>query len=168
MKSDDMVNELESKWTHWNVHDTVQWFEYVLSTTYESGVINDSDCEIDDLSDNSDDDDESGNSGDNEDDEKSNQTNVNNDSSNVDYKLIERQLLSIGFRAKKNLPLIQESFQFRQYGFKNKQDRKILCKKTKQLLQKYPKQSKKKKNAKAKEFEQQQDVEGNIEDTVGR
>ena len=172
-----MVNELESKWAHWNVNDTVQWFfEYVLSTRYESHVVNDSDYEIEDLSDSDSDDDESENSndgaarGDNEDDEKSNLNihNVNDfNLKTVDYKLISKQLLSIGFRSKKNLPLIQESFQFRQYGFENKKDRQILCEKTKQLLKKYPKQeSKKKKNVKEIAKEQKhEDVEGNVEDT---
>ena len=66
----------------------------------------------------------------------------------INFDLIEKQLLMIKFDAKKYFPLIQEPVQFRQYGFNNKKHRKILFIKTKQLIQKYPKQKKKKTNVK--------------------
>ena len=83
-------------------------------------------------------------------------------SKRIDYKLIERQLLLIGFRAKIYLPLIQQAVQFRSYGFKNKQDRKRLFLSTKQLMQKYPKQRKKKKK---KQHQFNYGMEGHVDDT---
>ena len=64
---------------------------------------------------------------------------VNVSVNKVDYNVVEQQLVRLKFRAKKNLPFIQKGFHFHGYGFENKNDRKLLCKYTKQLMKKYPK-----------------------------
>ena len=76
-------------------------------------------------------------------------------------------LIAMNFRAKKNLPLIFKSFQFKQFGFKNKDDCKLLCKQTNILMQKYPKKSKKSKVKKQDEKNKSwsDDVEGFVQDT---
>ena len=140
---------VESKWQRWKVNDSVKWFEYVLSRNYEENT-------NDVVDDNSDSEDENEND-DNEDEKQSiletkngnysKQSNVT--AIEIDYKVIASQLSSIGFRAKTYLPLIQQPLQFRHYGFKNKGHRKILFKYTKQLIQKYPRQSNKKQSSKS-------------------
>ena len=72
------------------------------------------------------------------------------------------------FRAKKRLPLIQKSFQFREFGFKNKHDRRVLCRATKPLIKKYPRQhSKNRKSAKSSKADigGMQGLEGFVENT---
>ena len=69
----------------------------------------------------------------------------------------------VNFSANKYLPSIHEPIHFRLYGFKNKQDRKLLCKYTKQLMAKYPKTKKGKKKKQLKQ--QEESVEGNVDDT---
>ena len=135
MNGNDFIDEFESKWTQWNIHDSIKWFEYVLLTKYNQNEVNTL----------SDSDSDSGDEHNNDNDEKKDGGNMmmstNNHLTEKDYKLIEAQLISIGFRAKQNLSMIQKSFQFKQYGFKDKYHRKILCKYTKMLIAKYPKQS---------------------------
>ena len=60
---------------------------------------------------------------------------TDDEATKLDYNSIEKQLLSVGFRAKTYFPLIQKWVQFRHYGFKNKQDCKLLCKYTKKLIE---------------------------------
>ena len=49
--------------------------------------------------------------------------------------------MSVDFDAKTYFPLIEKGVQFKRYGFKNEKDCNLLCKSTKELLVKYPKQS---------------------------
>ena len=48
LNGDEIINDLESKWTQWKVKDTVQWFEYVLSLKYDKN--DGDDYQIEDLS----------------------------------------------------------------------------------------------------------------------
>ena len=140
------MNDFESKWTQWKVKDTVKWFEYVLSLKYDK--TDDDDYQIADLSESDDEsDDDDLTDKDDNDDEKQDpllSSMTGHDAEKLDYNSIEKQLLSVGFHAKTYLPLIQKWVQFRHYGFKNKQHCKLLCKYTKKLIEKYPKQRKKK------------------------
>ena len=167
LNGNQLIEDFESKWQQWNVNDSIKWFKYILTSSSNDYQ------DIED-SDDSDESDSSDELHENQDDEKhgvlSSGGNMSDDSKSrirskiVDYKLVESQLLLTHFRAKTYLPTIKHSLQFKQYGFKNKQNRKILCKYTKELMKKYPKQNKKKKRKVSKK-EKQKSVEGNVEDT---
>ena len=68
--------------------------------------------------------------------------------SNIDFAHVKSRLFAMQFNCKKDLPMILKSFQFKKFGFNNKQDCKLLCKNTKLLIDKYPKKHKKSKNKK--------------------
>ena len=182
LNGDATINEFESKWRQWKIADSIKWFEYVIASGYDENDIGDdsdndykidnideSDSEDDSGDTNSDDDDtgsdDDDTSGNKENDEKKDMVGNMSDSKQtaqeIDYKSIEKRLLMIEFRPKQYLPLIQKPLHFKQYGFKNKKHRKLLCKCTKKLLQKYPKNQKQKKKKKSNH----QSVEGHVDDT---
>ena len=136
------MDSFEKEWCEWSVDDTLKWFEFVLS----------------DKTDSDDDDDDDDN--DETEDEKQ-ETNEE-----IDFEHVKSRLYMIGFNSKKEFPILVKQFQFERFGFKNKKDRKILCKKAKQLIQKYPK-TKSKKSKKKQGGRKQKDVglEGFVQDT---
>ena len=67
----------------------------------------------------------------------------------VDFQDIKSHLFRIEFNAKEDFPVLLKPFQFKRFGFKNKNDCKLLCKKTKLLVKKYPKE----KNQRKKQVE---------------
>ena len=175
LNGDDTINEFESKWRQWKIADSIKWFEYVVASdciTNENDIGDESESEDDsgdtDSDDNDTDNDDGETGGNKENDEKKdmvcNMSDSKQTEQEIDYKLIEKRLLMIEFRPKQYLPLIQKPLQFKQYGFKNKKHRKLLCKCTKKLLQKYPKNQKQKKKKKSNH----QSVEGNVDDTGPR
>ena len=134
----DGINSFEKKWCEWDVDDTTEWFKFVLNM--KNG--GDDDYEIDDYSssDTSDGSHDDQDENDHEllDDEKKQELNEE-----IDFQDIKSHLLSIHFKSKKDLPMLSKTFQFKRFGFKNKKDCKLLCKKTQQLIEKYPKKRKK-------------------------
>lgn len=184
LNGNGVIDDFESKWTQWKIKDTIKWFEYILSLQCKQFNNDRNDYVIEDLSDTDresdsettdSDSDANSDSNHDHDEKKDSSSNRRDDSENhnskeksgtkeiVDYKLIENRLISVGFRAKKYLPLIQDPVQFRHYGFNNKKDCKLLYKYTKQLLEKYPKQSirNKKKNKLST-----QEIEGCVDATI--
>ena len=156
------IEQFESNWTMWTIDDSINWFEYILSSKHDD---TDDDSNSDTDSDSDSDSDESNgitsggnntNTNDNNDDEK-NESNKSQ-SEAVDYTSVHKNMVSSKFKARKNLPIMSKSFQFKQLGFNNKRYCKLLSKYTKQLMKKYPKPSKK---SKAKEGQ----VEGFVTST---
>ena len=131
MNGDNKIDLFESDWTHWNLNDSLKWFKYVLTINNNN---NNDDCSSDSESESD--------SNNGLDDEKIEEIIILNDE--IDYSKIESMLQMMKFRAKKNFPLIQTSYQLKQFGFKNKKDCKLLSKQTKLLLKKYPKKKSKK------------------------
>ena len=173
LNGDNIIDSFESNWTKWNVNDSLKWFKFVLSTKYTLSINNmhmnnnnnDNDYVIENLSEDDSDTDSDSESDSENDDEKLKESNVKETNVRVaiDYSVVEEQLNKLQFRAKKNLPLIKKSFQYHQFGFENKNDRKLLCQATKELMEKYPKKSKKKsQNNKNK---QNDNLEGFVDDT---
>ena len=162
LKGNDVIDEFEQKWTQWNVDDTLNWFSFVLKckkySSIDDGNVN-SDCKNDE-SDDSDTSDAS---------ESESESNGSRKREKVDYKKVRNLLIAINFRAKKNLPLMLKSFQFKQFGFQNKNDCKLLCKQTKLLMEKYPKKSKKSKSKRKQKFKQPNNdhdlIEGFVQET---
>ena len=151
------MESFEKKWCEWSVDDALKWFEFALNVNDKTDDVGD----IEDFS-SSDDEDE-----DDETDEK--QTEINEE---IDFEHVKSRLFVVGFNSKKELPILVKPFQFERFGFKNKKDRKLLCKKTKQLIEKYPKMkskksTKKQSNNKHKNKDNQNDVnlEGFVQDT---
>ena len=142
----DAVVSFEKRWCEWSVDETTQWFAFLLDTK-SVDIYGDDDYEIEDYSSSTS---NSGDENDNdeEDDEKKQETNE----VLVDFKHVESVLYGMDFNAKKYFPVLLKPFQFKTFGFGNKQDRKLLCKKTKALIEKYPRKSKSnKKYQKSKE-----------------
>ena len=160
----DSINTFEKKWCEWDVDDTIEWFKFVLNM--KNG--GDDDYEIDDYStsdssDSSDDDDDDENDHELLDDEKKQELNE------IDFQDIKSHLLSIHFKSK-GFPMLSKTFQFKRFGFKNKKDCKLLCKKTQELIEKYPKKGKKsKKHSKRQDnhgsTRNNSNMEGFVEDT---
>ena len=157
------IDLMEQQWTNWDVKDALLWFKYNLVTHGHHDSVNykhynnngngngndyDSDYTIDDLSDSDDDSDDQ----------------TSNNSSEIDWNIIDSKMKSFGFRAKRNFPNMNNHYIFKQFGFKNKTDCKLLCEKTKRLLQKYPKTNKRK-DKKSKERAVSEQMEGMVEDT---
>ena len=153
---DDIIDSFEKKWCEWDVDDTKKWFEFVLNCKglkidEKDDDEYDDDYQIEDYSssDSSDDDDEQ--------DEKK------QDTSQIDFNDVKSRLIMMNFKAKREFPLLLKPFQFEKFGFKNKQDCKLLCKKTKILMKKYPR--KKGKNTKKQNNKCQDGLEGFVQDT---
>ena len=181
LNGDEMIESFEKEWTQWTVDDTIQWFDFVLKMErlrrdndepqtaagkHNSGY----DSNSEDYSD------ESSSSDDNRDDrddekERELKNEKNKKSNEIDFQDIKSKLLSTGFRAKKDLAFFVQPFNFKQCGFKNKKDCKILCKQTKKLMEKYPKKRKHKNNKSKKSIMKNQhvdddyDLEGVVQDT---
>ena len=169
----------------WTVKDTLLWFQYIVAisridnnNSYEHELHDNqlpnqhgigleakhdsyhSDYTIDDLSDSDDTD------------EGSLSTTIYEDNKRIDWNVIEAKMEAFGFRAKKNLPNMNNDYIFKQFGFNNKNDCKFLCKKTKELLTKYPKFNPKS-GRKSKKYDKSNNhkqnlspqVEGMLEDT---
>ena len=152
LNGDKLIGLFEMKWMGWDIKDCVKWFKYILtckmeSDNYINGCIDDHDYAIDNLSDSDSDSDselEDSNS-------NCNLQSANNHTAllkqmaketTIDYTVIEKNLHNLKFRSKR-LGDLRKPFLFRQYGFTNKYHRKLLCKYIKQMVNKYPKQSKK-------------------------
>ena len=144
LDGNNVVDSFEQKWCEWSIDDTTKWFEFVFSCNYK----------IEDYSSSSDSSDEDDDDED-ETDEKKQEANAQ-----IDFKHVHSRLTVVGFNAKKDLPVLVKPFQFKRFGFKNKKDCKLLFEKTKQLIAKYPriKRKKKQKNDKV-------DLEGFVQDT---
>ena len=69
------------------------------------------------------------------------------------------------FDAKKDFPVLVQPFQFERFGFNNKQDCKLLCKKTKRLVEKYPRKKKISKKSIRQQKKGEDCLEGFIQDT---
>lgn len=175
LNGDIVINSLECNWTQWDVNDTIKWFKYVLSSNYDVDSTNtiidkdnnynaafDDDYVIENLSDSESDDSDTGGDNDYDDDEKKYDDKTSGEM--IDFKMIERRLIDLKFRAKNRLPLIKKSFQFGDFGFKNKNDRRLLCNQTKKLMKKYPKSKQNKKDKQIK-VKNKQDLEGFVQDT---
>ena len=141
-----MIDSFEKKWCEWSIDDTTQWFEFVLGG-------NDKNKDDSSDSDSSDDEDD-----DETDEKKQEIINVE-----VDFKHVLSRLNMGRFNAKKELPVLVKAFQFERFGFKNKRDRKLLVKKTKQLVEKYPRIKRKK--SKKKQKNDNVELEGFVQDT---
>lgn len=129
---------MEKNWVNWDLKETILWFKYNLLTVRNGDVYDDSDDDSEDEM------------------ERGGGINVNING-DIDWNKIESTMKSFGFRAKRNFPNMNNHYIFKQFGFENKFHCKLLCQKTKRLLQKYPKANKKNnKNNK---------VEGMVEDT---
>ena len=135
----NVIDSFEQGWYEWNINDTVEWFKFTLNMKNVNGI-NSNDYEIENYNSDSSSDDMNENH--DQDDEKK-VSEMNDDESNIDFKGVESNLLSTEFNAKKYFPILLKPFQFKQFGFKNKQDQKFLCAKVKQLIAKYPKKKKK-------------------------
>ena len=123
---DDAIDFFKQTWQEWSVDDTIKWFKLALNGINASS---DDDYEIEDCS--------SDSSYDETDDRKQQILLSNHDP--IDFNDIKSQLLILGFKAKREIPVLLKPFQFERFGFKNKKDCKLLCKKTKLLIKKYPK-----------------------------
>ena len=166
LNGDNLIDSFEKEWTQWSIDDTINWFDFVLkmeetrysNDKHQNGNVNingnDYNSDSESYSDDSDSDSESGSdetSDDNHDDEKERELEKNRKkfkSNEIDFEDIKSRLEATGFRAKTDLVHLDKAFNFKQCGFKNKKDCKVLCKQTKKLIEKYPrkKQKKKKKN----------------------
>ena len=165
----DGINTFEKKWREWNVDDTIEWFKFVVNMKNGGG----DDYEIDHYS--------SSETSDSSDDEDKNDHKLDDEkkqgiNEEIHFQDIKSHLLSIHFKSKKDLPMLSKTFQFKRFGFKNEQDCKLLCKKTQQLIEKYPKKGKKSKkhskrqnndgsSGKNKTKGNDIDVEGFVQDT---
>lgn len=140
LNGDNAIDLFESKWCEWNIDETIKWFDFVIKwNNYNDNKKiddqkntndHDSDYEIEFYSDDDDDDSLSGDS--------KNDCN----SSYADYKFVKSRLTMFQFNAKKDLPFMMQLHHFKRFGFNTKES-KLLCKCTKQLIQKYPKKRKK-------------------------
>ena len=97
---------------------------------------------------------------------------MENERLDIDFEFIKSRLTMFHFNARKDLPFMMKSYHFKRFGFKNKKDCTLLCKKTKLLMQKYPKKGKKNKHKNKDQplgFEfpdsQMEGIEGNVQDT---
>ena len=164
-KPKNIIDSFEKRWMHWDIGDAINWFNFVLKhKKYELPLFDvsgnysdehesandkgdyDQDYEIENYSSESD----SGNNPVDKLEESSQNISKDMIRSGYDYDLydnafdfgtVKAQLEAMQFRANQDLPIIVKSFQFSRFGFKNKQDCKILCKQTKLLMKKYPKET---------------------------
>ena len=165
----DTINSFEKKWCEWSIDDTIEWFKFVLN---QDGMYDAYDYEIEDCSINSSDSSDSSGDDDDEEEEADEKKQEMNEIQ-VDFQRVRSYLSGFGFNAKKDLPTLVKPFQFERFGFKNKKDCKLVCKKTKGLVKKYPRKSKKAKkknktrNQQDNSMNKQNDVgvEGFVEDT---
>ena len=154
----NVIDLFERRWYQWNITDTIEWFRFTLDdkNMYEEYSSDSSSEHVDDDDDN---------------DEKQLQVSKMIEPIAIDFKHVESILLSRDFSAKKFFPILVKSFQFEPFGFKNKNDQKLLCKKVKQLVTKYPKNKKKinKRNSKANKRDEnnvnQFELEGYVQAT---
>ena len=164
MGGSDTINSFEKKWCEWSVDETIGWFEFVLNSQNGDIMNEDDDYEIEDYSSGSD----SSSNNENERDDEKHEAEVNE---KVDFEHAKSCLFAMKFNAKKDLQVSVKSFQFERFGFKNKKDCKLLCKKTKELVEKYPRISKKSKAKNNKTNKQEQkdkndyNLEGFVQDT---
>ena len=182
LNGSDLINSFEMNWTQWTIDDTIKWFDFVLTThNYHPNndnpnidLTSNTDKDGYDTSDNSSDDDDD----DDDDDDNSIRVHDNEDrkvcqiankemkqNSEIDYKDIKSKLEAAGFRAKKNLGFLAKPFNFRQCGFNNMQDCRILCKQTKKLIARYPKKRKNKTTRNVKNQSVGGDLEGDVQNT---
>ena len=136
----------------------MQWFEFVLSLNVHSLNINENnDYEIEDYSS------DSTCSYD-----QKQQAYLLSIHDLVDYNDVKSKLLILGFKPKRELPVLLKPFQFARFGFKNRQDCKLLCQKTKLLIEKYPKnkrnKSKKQNQKTQKDCKSNNGLEGFVQD----
>ena len=177
---DNLIDSFEKEWTQWSVDDTIKWFDLVLKIESYNGVeSDDSCCDAESSNSNSDCDgiviNDSNENKECDHDEKmcKSDQNINTISVHgIDFQDIKSRLEASGFRAKKDLPFFIQPFNFKQCGFQNKKDCKILCKQTKILIEKYPKKKKYKKKSKnkirksdVKHKNVNDDLEGVVQDT---
>ena len=142
----NVIDSFEENWCHWNINDTIKWFKFTLSG---KGLDFQDDYKIEHYC--------SGSSDDENEDE--------NQELEIDFKLVETNLTSINFNASKYFPVLLKSFQFKQFGFKNKKDQKYLCKKVKLLVEKYPKNKKKSNKERINDNVNHSQLEGFVQDT---
>ena len=131
----DIIDSFEKKWHQWDVDDTSRWFEFVLNS--KGLVMNEDDryddYEIEDYSSDSS----------TKADEQKQEISISRQDL-IDFNDVKSRLIMMGFRAKREFPVLLKPFQFEKFGFKNKQDCKLLCKKTKMLIEKHPRKKAKK------------------------
>ena len=84
-----------------------------------------------------------------------------------DFQHVKTRLFAMQFNAKKDLPMMVKPFQFKKFGFNNKQDCKWLCKQAKSLVKRHPRQSNKskKRHLNNKNDNNLAGLEGFVEDT---
>lgn len=159
LNGDSVIDSFERRWRKWNIKDTLKWFEYILTckTTdnYGQSAIDspgDSDSDFEELNTSSDSDRDSNCGNDiNVNHDQAKRTDSTNDNTRnkcitketkIDYKVVENNMRKLKFKAK-CLPHLTQPFLFRQYGILNKDDRKLLCTCSIDLVNKYQKQRKK-------------------------
>ena len=176
MNGNEIIDSFEEKWCKWNIDDTIQWFDFVLkcknsnykyideNENYDNckhlNYVSDSDYEIEDYSSSSDD------SYSDEDEKKHEHGDLT--SINLNFKNVKIRMEAMEFRAKRDFGLILKPFQFKRYGFKNKNDCKLLFKQTQLLVKKYPKKSQnngKQLQDKKQHYSSDQRLEGLVHDT---
>ena len=151
LNGNNVIDAFEKKWFEWTIDDTIRWFDFVLKCK-DSGDSDhsDSDYEIHDCSSDEseserDDENENGSNAITMDmDEKKQEINDIVVSTPIDFTNVKIRMEAMEFRAKRDFGLILKPFQFKRFGFRNKNDCKLLFKQTQLLLKKYPKKSKNK------------------------
>ena len=162
LHGDNLIHLFEMKWRKWDAKDCLKWFEYILTCkTIQSNNKNNKN-EYDDVSDTESESELESESEDcisNLDSDSPLTAGGDNDGSTrtpsrtkdatsmikesvIDYKMIETKLNELKCCGKR-LPHLTNPYLFRQYGFTNKYHLKLLCKYTKEMVNKYPKQRKK-------------------------
>ena len=153
LNGNQVIDSFEKTWYEWSIDDTIEWCEFVLSCPGKG--LNEDDDDYSDNSDSTDDEDED------EDETDDYKQEIINEE--IDFNYVKSRLLLFGFKSKKDLPMLLKPFQFKRFGFKNKKDCKLLCKKTQQLIEKYPRKHKKSKKKAVNKNEQ--GLEGFVQDT---
>ena len=189
LNGDNLIDSIEKEWTQWSIDDALKWFDLILKMEKskedgpkfnDNNCDSDSDYEIDDYSSGS-----SSSDGSESDFQETIENNINNDDekerelkksnrkiksgNEINFQDIKSRLEATAFRARKDLPFFIQPFNFKQCGFKNKKDCEILCKHTKQLIEKYPKEKKMKSRksiVKHSNVNDDDDLEGVVQDTV--
>ena len=138
----NVADEFERRWCDWSVNDTIKWFQLTLINSKNINLNGDDSNNSNSNNNNGDEIQECSSESSDEDDDGDDETNNYNHDA-TDYQHVQKLLFAMDFNAKKDLPILVKPFQFKRFGFKNKNDCKLLCKKTQQLVKKYPKKERK-------------------------
>ena len=142
MSGRNLIDSFEKKWCEWSIDETIKWFEFVLNSTNINLELNQDneryhDYEIEQYSSDSSNDDENVN-------ETDDYKDKNDDAktavaSTINFQHVKSRLVEMNFNTKRYFPVLVKPFQFEAFGIKNKHDCRLICKKTKRLVAKYPK-----------------------------